>query len=58
MATRAIKALNTTAGLSNYAVAAIGMPEEVCTITKAFEECGLNRHEIAFVHKEASKRGK
>ena len=55
MAARAIKALNTTAGLNNYVVAAIGKPEEVCLITKAFEECGLNRHEIAFIYKEASK---
>ena len=58
MAIRAIRALNTTAGLSNYTVAVIGTPQEVCTITKAYEECGLHRHELAFIHKEASKQGK
>ena len=57
MAIRAIRALNTTAGLSNYTVAVIGTPQEVCTITKAYEECGLHRHELAFIHKEASKQG-
>ena len=57
MAVRGIKALNTSAGLSNYAVAAVGMPHEVCILTKAFDECGLHQHEIAFIHKEASKEG-
>ena len=58
MAVRGIKALNTSARLSNYAVAAVGMPHEVCIQTKAFDECGLHQHEIAFIHKEASKEGK
>ena len=58
MAVRGIKALNTSAGLSNYAVAAVGMPQEVCIVTKAFDECGLHQHETAFIHKEASKEGK
>ena len=58
MAIRGIRALNTAAGLSNYTVAVIGSPEEVCMITQAYEECGLHRHEVAFVHKEASKQGK
>ena len=38
MTVRGIKALNTSAGLSNYIVAAVGMPHEVCIITKAFDE--------------------
>ena len=58
MAARAIKALNTTAGLSNYVVAVIGIPEEACIIEKAFEECGLQQHELGFIHKKASKQGK
>ena len=59
MAIRAIRAqLNTTAGLNNYTVAVIGTPEEVSLITKVYEECGLHRHEVAFIHKEASKQGK
>ena len=58
MTVRGIKALNTSAGLSNYIVAAVGMPHEVCIITKAFDECGLHQHEMAFIHKEASKEGK
>ena len=58
MAVKGNKALNTSAGLSNYAVAAFGMPHEVSILTKAFDECGLHQHEIAFIHKEASKEGK
>ena len=58
MTVRGIKALNTSAGLSNYAVPAVGMPHEVCILTKAFDECGLHQHEIAFIHKEACKEGK
>ena len=58
MAIRAIRALNTTAGLNHYTVAVIGTPEEVSLITKVYEECGLHRHEVAFIHKEASKQGK
>ena len=58
MTVRGIKALNTSAGLSNYVVAAVGMPHEMCIITKAFDECGLHQHEMAFIHKEASKEGK
>lgn len=56
MATRAVKALNTRAGLSNYVVAAMCEPEEANIIAEAFEECGL-QHEMAFIHKEASKQG-
>ena len=44
--------------ISYYVVAAVGMPREVCIITKAFDECGLHQHEMAFIHKEASKEGK
>ena len=44
MTVRGIKALNTSAGLSNYVVAAVGMLHEVCIITKAFDECGLHQH--------------
>ena len=55
---RTIKALNTTASLSSYIVAAIGMPQEVETIAKALEECGFHKHEMAFIHKEASRQGK
>ena len=58
MTVRGIKALNTSAGLSNYVVAAVGMPHEMCIVTKAFDECGLHQHEMAFIHKEASKEGK
>ena len=54
MTVRGIQVLNTSDGLSNYAVAAVGMPHEVCIITK----CGLHQHEIAFIHKEASNEGK
>ena len=57
MTVRGIKALNTSAGLSNYVVAAVGMPHEVCIITKAFDECGLHQ-QMAFIRKEASKEGK
>ena len=58
MAVRGIKALNTSAGLSNYTVAAVGVPQEMCILTKAFDECGLHQHETAFIYKEASKEGK
>ena len=58
MEARAIKALNTTAGLSNYTVAAIGMPQEADTIAEAFKECGFHQTEMAFIHKETTKQGK
>jgi len=58
MAIRAIRALNTTAGLNNYTVAVIGTTEEVSLITKVYEEYGLHRHKVAFIHKKASKQGK
>ena len=58
MATRAIKALNTAAGLSNYVVVVIGMPQEITTISKAFEECGFNQLETGFIHKEGTKQVK
>ena len=58
MTVRAIKALNTTAGLSNYVVTVIGMPQEINSITKALEECGLNQQDVAFIHKESTKQGK
>ena len=39
-------------------VAVIGTPEEMGHITKVYEECGLHKHEVALIHKEASKQGK
>lgn len=57
MEARAIKALNTTAGLSDYVVATIGRPQELGLIQKALEECGL-QPELGFVQKKASKQGK
>ncbi len=57
MAVRAIKALNTTAGLGSYIVVAIGAQQEITTIARAFQECGMRQQDVAFVHKEKTKQG-
>ena len=50
MYVRSIKAINTTVGKTNYAIAVPGSPYAISDIKAALIECGMMEVEVAFVH--------
>lgn len=57
MYVRSIKAINTTVGKTNYAIAVPGSPYAISDIKAALIECGMMEVEVAFVHLKDSTNG-
>jgi hypothetical protein len=50
MMIRAVRAVNTMAGLQTFNFAITCFGEDISSITDSFTQCGIVNHELAFIH--------